>query len=116
MRKIYPKILQYTSIPLFVLLYISYLSGYGITRAEIVETLTFGLLDYGVCVKLHTSLLNYFTSILAFLHGASGLIIMITRSRRIRRKRAIEGVILIILALMLIQLSLLEFGWVLSSF
>ncbi len=109
LRRIYSKILQYTSVPLFVLLYLSYLSGYGITRSSVVESLTLGLLDYGICAKLHSSPLHYVTGSLAFLHGISGFMVMIGRSRRIRRKKSAEKILWIILIIVLIQLMLLEF-------
>jgi len=92
------------------MLCISYLSGYGMIRARVVEFLTFGLMDYVTSVRLHTSVLHYLTALTALLHGISGFMIIIGKSRRISKKHTLEKLLWLLLAFLAAQLTILEFG------
>ncbi len=76
--RIYLLLVECSSIPLLIGLYILYLSGYGLVRPE-VKALTLGLLRYRESVILHTGILPYIVGILAIIHAVGGLGLMISR-------------------------------------
>jgi len=96
--KIYRLIVEYTSIPLLIGLYISFLTGVGLVDTESVKLLTFGLLDYLQSLSIHTNLwLNYIVGLLMVLHSASGLGLLIDRKIKSRLLKSILEVVVMML-------------------
>lgn len=109
MRRIYLLLLDVTSIPLLILLYLMYLSGYGITKSEIVMTMTFGLLNYETSLFIHLSIIKYVAAVLMVIHGVAGFCMWVGRSKRIKRKRLAEMLLWLLGFALLIKFTIIEF-------
>jgi len=106
--RIYFVLVEYTSIPLLIGLYLLYLSGYGLTRVG-VRRLTLGLLTRHNSILIHTGVLPYVVGLLAALHALGGLGLMICRRVEDPRLRLVLELINLILVGVLfpIQLTIL---------
>lgn len=106
--RIYLLLVEYSSIPLLIGLYLLYLSGYGLVSRR-AKALTLGLLGYRESVILHTGILPYVVGILAILHAVGGLGLMINRRVKDPLLRAILELVnlLIVGALFSAQLTIL---------
>jgi len=97
--KLYYIIVEYTSIPLLFCFYLSYLSGKGLIKTELVKALTFGLISYPASVFLHTaSALNFIFAALVVFHSVSGICLMINRrvgNRRFKMLAEIAAVAIV---------------------
>ncbi len=108
--KIYSLVVEYTSIPLLVGLYVSFLSGMGLVDTEFVKFLTFGLLDYFQSLSLHTNLwLHYAVGLLMILHSVSGLGLLIDRKIKSTTLRLVleTSIIVFVGAVLTIQFTFL---------
>ncbi len=109
MRKIYVIILDLTSLPLLIGAYLILLSGYCLTKTNIVKQLTLGLLeDIRVCSILHLEELQIIIAILALVHTISGINVML--SKIIKNKLLLdfsETIILIIGSIFMMQIILI---------
>lgn len=101
-------LVEYSSIPLLIGLYILYLSGYGLVTPKI-RWLTFGLLSHRESVILHTGAFPYMVGIIAILHAVGGLGLMINRHVRDPALRTVLEFLnlLIVGVFFLVQLTLL---------
>ena len=99
--KLYYIIVEYTSIPLLFCFYLSYLSGRGLIKTELVKALTFGIISYPASVFLHiSSPLNFIFAILVIFHSVSGLCLVINRRIKDRRiKTLMEAAVLAVIGL-----------------
>ena len=106
--RVYILLVEYSSIPLLIGLYLLYLSGYGLVTPK-VRWLTFGLLGHRESIIFHTGILPYVAGILAILHAVGGLGLMINRRVRDPTLRAALELlnILIVGAFLFIQLTFL---------
>lgn len=106
--RIYLLLVEYSSIPLLIGMYLLYLSGYGLVTRKI-RWLTFGLLDHRASVILHTGILPYLVGVLAILHALGGFGLMINRHvRNTTLRAALELLNLLIVGIFFfIQLTLL---------
>ncbi|MBC7091183.1 MAG: hypothetical protein H5T50_04660 [Nitrososphaeria archaeon] len=95
--KVYYMLVEYTSIPLIICFYLSYLSGKGLIKSEVVKNLTLGLISYPESMWLHTiSPLNYILAILVLVHSVAGLNLLAYRHIKCERiKFAVEAIILL---------------------
>ena len=109
--RIYLALVEYTSIPLLIGLYLLYLSGYGLTRVG-VRRLTLGLLTRHNSILIHTGILPYVVGLLAALHALGGFGLMICRRVDDPRLRLILELINLIFVGILfpIQLTILAFS------
>ena len=102
-------ILRMTAIPLAILLYLMILSGYGLTKSESVQMVTFGILDYAICMNLHTSpLIRTVVITLAILHGVAGFELWVFRVKRKFLRRVIRLLLWILICLVVIQFLIIE--------
>lgn len=99
--KLYYIVVEYTSISLLLCFYLSYLSGKGLVKTELVKALTFGIISYPASVFLHTSsALNFIFAILLIFHSVSGLCLMINRRiKNSRIKTLMETAVLAVIGL-----------------
>jgi hypothetical protein len=99
--KLYYIVVEYTSIPLLLCFYLSYLSGKGLVKIELVKTLTFGIISYPASVFLHTSsALNFIFAILVIFHSVSGLCLLVNRRiKDWRIKTLVETAIVAVIGL-----------------
>ena len=79
--RVYLIITEITSIPLALAGYLMLLSGFCLTKIEVVSRLTFGLLDsYTLCGILHTQELPLLAGLLAIAHSVAGLNLLLRRA------------------------------------
>ncbi len=84
--KFYYMLVEYTSLPLLLCFYLSYISGKGLVRVELVRSLTLGIISYPESILLHTIWpLNFVFAILVVVHSVSGLNLLVYR--RVKSKR-----------------------------
>lgn len=103
--RVYVIITEVTSIPLALGGYLMLLSGFCLTKIEVVSRLTLGLLDsYLLCGLLHTQELPLITGLLAVVHSVSGLNLMVRRAWG--RRPLLEAVIIALGAFMTLQITL----------
>ena len=107
---LYRWILWFTSIPLAILMYFAFMSGYGLIKTKMVKQVTMGLLNYHTSMIIHTSQLFRLTLfILLILHFISGFSLMSLRLRnRILRKLA-EILVWFIAVAVTFQVIVIEF-------
>lgn len=110
--KIYSTIVEYTSIPLLITIYLLFISGYGLTKIELVNNMTFGLINYGESLFLHISLLKYIAGLLTVFHSTSGLgLLIIKKIKNNMLKLILEIINITIIGIGLtMQLTILEFS------
>jgi len=78
-------ILEASSIPLLFIITILILSGYGILYPSQIKMLTGGLMTERLAYKIHTDkIIRLLTLILLFIHGYTGLLILIEKYIRTR--------------------------------
>ena len=101
-------LVEYSSVPLLIGLYLLYLSGYGLVTHK-VKWLTFGLLGYKESILLHTGIFPYVVGLIAILHAVGGIGLMINRRVKDPALRTVLELLnlLIVGAFFFIQLTLL---------
>ncbi len=108
--KIYLCLVEYTSIPTYIGIYLLFISGYGMVTRK-VTLVTFGILRRYYSVILHTvSPLPYIVGLLTILHAVAGLGCLIMR--RVKNRQLAQILELVNLALGIFfagQLTFLEF-------
>ncbi|MEM3832006.1 MAG: hypothetical protein QW128_00175 [Thermoprotei archaeon] len=109
MRKIYVAILDLTSFPLIIGAYLILISGYCLTKTNIVKQLTLGLLeDIKICSILHLEELQIIIAILALIHTVAGVNVMLHRFIKNKLLLDLSEVIVLIIGLMfMIQIILI---------
>ncbi len=106
---IYRVLLIATSLPLAFLGYIYALSGYGLIKPGIVETITFGLMDRYTCFAIHTSpLIRVMLLTLAIVHGYTGYALLIQIVKNPRTRLILEILLALIAIAIYLQFILLE--------
>jgi len=108
--KAYLLLMEYTSIPLFVGLYLLFISGYGLVTRK-AAWITLGLLTRHASILLHVfSPFPYIVGILTALHAFGGFGYLILRKVRDRTLALLlEFLNLIVAIIFLTQLTILEF-------
>ena len=98
------RVVEFTSIPLAVLLLLCVVSGYGMLYPRFFRPLG---LTYRTSTYLHTHpLLRYLTTVLAALHGYGGVVVLSNRYlRRYGMLRAIAEALGLVIALAVIAIS-----------
>jgi len=103
-------LLEYTSIPITIGLYLMFLSGYGLVTVK-ASILTLGFMDRARSILIHTTThLKYFIGVLVALHALGGFGMMILR--RVRDElvsKILESVSLTLIIVFMIQITILEF-------
>jgi len=103
-------LLEYTSIPIAIGLYLMFLSGYGLVTVK-ASILTLGFMDRTRSILIHTTThLKYFIGVLVALHALGGFGMMILR--RVRDElvsKILESVSLTLIIVFMIQITILEF-------
>ncbi len=107
--KIYRLILEITSVPLAFLLYLMFLTGYGLVKSYAVERVTLGLLDYVTCIQIHTSLIiRVALLILAMIHGLAGFQLMALRIKNKYMRLSFKVALWLVTIVILLQILLIE--------
>lgn len=108
--KIYARLVEYTSVPTYIGIYLLFLSGYGMVKRE-VTLLTFGILRRHYSAILHvTSSFPYIIGLLVILHAVAGLgCLIMKRVKNEELTRILELVNLLFGLFFAIQLTVLEF-------
>ncbi|RLG02297.1 MAG: hypothetical protein DRN60_03560 [Thaumarchaeota archaeon] len=108
--RIYLMLVEYTSIPIAIGLYLMFLSGYGLVTVK-ASILTLGFMDRARSILIHTTThLKYFIGVLVALHALGGFGMMILR--RVRDElvsKILESISLILIMAFMIQITILEF-------
>ena len=107
---LYRWILWFTSIPLAILMYFAFMSGYGLVKTRIVKQVTMGLLNYHTSMIIHTSQLFRLTLfVLLILHFISGFSLMSLRLRNKILRKLVEVLVWLIAIIVILQVILIEF-------
>ena len=107
---LYKWILWFTSIPLAILMYFAFMSGYGLVKTRIVKQVTMGLLNYHTSMIIHTSQLFRLTLfVLLILHFISGFSLMSLRLRNKILRKLVEVLVWLIAIIVILQVILIEF-------
>jgi len=108
--KIYLLLMEYTSVPLFIGLYVLFISGYGLVTRK-AAWVTLGLITRHVSVLLHVlSPLPYLIGVLMALHALGGFgCLILRRVKTPDAVRILETVNFLVNAVFIIQLTILEF-------
>ena len=103
-------IVEASSISLLLLIFILVLSGYGILYPAQIRVLTGGLISERLAYKIHTDkIIRMSTITLLFIHGYSGILLLIERRvRRALMKRIMILCITILIVYLYILLVLLD--------
>ncbi|MGC9067583.1 MAG: hypothetical protein ACP5IZ_01180 [Thermoprotei archaeon] len=110
MRKVYVIILDLTSFPLLIGAYLILLSGYCLTKTNIVKQLTLGLLeDVKVCSILHLEELQVIIAVLALIHTIAGTNVMLSKFIKNRLLLDFSETIVLIIGLVLMMQIVLIF-------
>jgi len=108
-QELYRSILRITAVPLAILLYLMILSGYGLTKSEIVQRVTFSILDYVACINIHTSpLIRIIIITLAILHAIAGFELWMFSVRGKFLRRIIRLLLWILVCLIAVQFLIIE--------
>jgi len=93
-------ILEASSIPLLLLITILILSGYGILYPSQIKLLTGELMTEKLAYRIHTDgVIRLLTLILAFIHGYTGLLILI---EKYVRTRLLKNVLILITTIIMV--------------
>lgn len=76
--RIYLSLIEYTSIPTYIGIYLLFISGYGLLTRK-VALVTFGIIKRYHSMILHTTLLPYIVGLLVIFHAVAGLGCLIMR-------------------------------------
>lgn len=108
--KIYLRLVEYTSIPAYIGIYLLFLSGYGMITRKVT------LVTFGILTRYHSEILHaispfpYIIGLLIIIHAVAGLGCLIMR--RIKGHRltlTLEIINLVLGAIFAGQLTILEF-------
>jgi hypothetical protein len=108
MKRIYLIVLDLTAFPLILGSYLILITGYCLTKSNIIKQLTFGLLDIQTCNILHLEELQIIIAILAILHSIAGINVMLERIIKSKSLLQImETIILVTGVIILTQIILI---------
>lgn len=89
----YLKLVEYTSIPLTIAIFLYIMSGYGMI-SPIPSVIGF---TYWVSNKIHTlPLLRYMTTLLVVIHAYAGITIIINRNKYLQRHAVVKNILSLI--------------------